>query len=133
MIDVPDIELELFGPGEGVASMALGPPADAGTDFVPTGLLVIIQRKVFYQQGSRTDQGHIAFQDVDELGEFVDAGGADELADCSQSLGIRQQPSIGIPLVGHALEFDHFEDLTVEAGTLLQEEGTGSFVGKMEP
>ena len=133
MIDVPDIELELFGPGEGVASMALGPPADAGTDFVPPGLLFIIQREVLYQQGSRTDQGHIAFQDVDELGEFVDAGGADELADRSQSLGIRQQPPIGIPLVGHALELDHFEDFTVEAGTFLQEEGSGSFVGKMEP
>ena len=46
MIDVPDIELELFGPGEGVASMALGPSADAGTDFVPTGLFLIIERKV---------------------------------------------------------------------------------------
>ena len=42
MIDVPDIELELFGPGEGVASMALGPPADAGTDFVPTSLFFAV-------------------------------------------------------------------------------------------
>ena len=43
VIDIPDVETELLGPGDGIAAVALGPTADARAYLVAAGLLLGVQ------------------------------------------------------------------------------------------
>jgi len=79
------------------------------------------------------DEGHVALEDVDELWQFVDGGGADEASHGGEAPGVGEEVPLGVALVGHGLELDHLEDLGVLARALLEEEGAGAFVGEMEP
>ena len=113
--------------------MALRPSCDTGTYLMTASLFWRVERQVFWQEGTRSDQRHIPFEDIPKLGKFVDGCGADETSYFCQSLGIRQEFPLGVAFVGHGLELDDLEDLSVLAGTFLKEEGTSSFVGEMKP
>ena len=133
MIYVPDVELEFLLPGDGVAAVALGPAGDAGAHFVAAGLLRGVEGKVLHEQGARADQGHVADEDVPDLGQLVDGRGADEAPDARQALLVGQEVALGVALVGHGLELHYAEDFAVFAGALLEEEGAGALVGEVEP
>ena len=113
--------------------MALRPPRDTGSHFVTTSLFGRIKRKVLRQKGTRSDQRHVSFEYIPKLGEFVDGCGADETAYFGQALGIGEEFAVGIAFIGHGLELYYLKDLGILAGTFLKEEGSGSFVGEMEP
>ena len=113
--------------------MALRPPRDTGTYIVTASLFGRIKRKVLRQKGTRSDQRHVSFKDIPKLWKFVDGCGADETAYFGQALGIGEEFAVGIAFIGHGLELDDLEDLGVRAGTCLEEEGSGSLVGEMEP
>lgn len=98
-----------------------------------TSLFGRVKREVLGQERSRPYQRHVSFKDIPKLWEFVDGCGADETAYFGQALGIGEEFAIGIAFIGHGLELYYLEDLGVLAGTFLEEEGTGSFVGEVEP
>ena len=79
------------------------------------------------------DKCHIPLEDVDELGKFVDGGGADEAAHLGEALCIGEEFTICVTLVGHGLKFDDLENLSILARALLEEEYAGAFVGEMKP
>ena len=131
MIDIPHVELELFGPRDGVAAVALGPASDAWAHVVATGLLGAVERQVLWQQRPGADKGHVALEHVDELWQFVDRGGAHEAAHTGEALHVGEQGAIGGPLIGHGLELDDFKQLAMQARPLLEKKDTSSLVGKM--
>ena len=119
MVHIPHVEAEFLGPADGVASVTLRPAADARSHLMAARLFGGVERQVLYQQGARADERHVAFEDVDELGQLVDGGGADEATDLREALGVGQEVALGITLVGHGLELDDAEHLAVQAGPLL--------------
>ena len=133
VVDVPDVEGEFLLPGDGVAAVALGPAGDAGAHFVAAGLLGRVEGEVLNEQGAGADEGHVADEDVPELGQLVDGGGADEAAYAREALLVGQEAALGVALVAHGLEFHYAEDFGIFAGALLEEEGAGSLVGKVKP
>ena len=82
-----------------------------------------IIRQVFHQQRSRPDYGHVALEDVEEFGQFVEASGAEELAVFGKAHIVREQVAVGVLLVGHGAELDELEDFFVLARAGLREEG----------
>ena len=89
--------------------------------------------QVSNQQRTRPNQCHVALEDVDELGELIDRGGADEAAYLGEAVGIGEELALGITLIGHGLELDDLEDLAMKTRALLVEQGSGTFVGDGEP
>ena len=96
-------------------------------------LLFAVQRKIIHTERTWANQCHVALEDVDELGELIDRGGADEAAYLGEAVGIGEELALGIALIGHGLELDDLEDLAVQAGAFLIENGSGTFVGDGEP
>ena len=78
---------------------------------------------VAHKLGSRPDYGHVALEDVEEFGEFVEAGGAEELAVGIQADIVREQVAVGVLFVGHSAELDELENVFVKAGARLRKEG----------
>ena len=122
MIHVPHVEGELLLPGEGVAPVHLRPAGDAGQHFVAARLLGGVAVEVLHQQRARTDQAHVAFEDVEEFGEFIQAGGAQEAPEAGEALLVGQQAAIGVAQVAHGAEFVELEDPAVQPGARLAEE-----------
>jgi len=71
---------------------------------------------------SRPDYGHVALEDVEQLGKFVKAGGAEELAVGIQANIVREQVAVGVLFVRHRTELDELEDFFVKARARLREE-----------
>ena len=69
------------------------------------------------------DDGHVALEDVEEFGQFVEAGGAEELAVGVQPHVVGEQVALRVTLVGHGAELDEPEDFLVQPGARLREEG----------
>ena len=85
------------------------------------------------QERPRADESHVALEDVEELGELVDRGGADEAADLGEAVGIGEELALGIALISHGLELHDLEDFAMKTRALLVEQGSGTFVGEGEP
>lgn len=78
---------------------------------------------VAHELRPRPDDGHVALEDVEEFGEFVEAGGAEELAVGVQTLVVGEQVAARVLLVGHGAELDEPEDFLVQPGARLRKEG----------
>lgn len=122
MVDVPDVEFEFLFPGECVASVDLGPAGESWFHFVAAHLLLGIAREVFGKERARSDDAHVAFEDVPELREFVEAGGAEETAKFGEALVIWEEVALGVALVRHGAEFVEGEGLAMESGAGLAKE-----------
>ena len=85
-------------------------------------LFGIVPRQVFHQQWSRPDYGHVALENVEQFREFVEAGGAEELAVDIQANIVREQVAVGVLFVGHGAELDQLEDFLIKARARLREE-----------
>ena len=85
------------------------------------------------QERARSNQCHVALEDVEELGELINRGGADEAAYLGEAVGIGEELALGIALIGHGLELDDLEDLAMKTRALLVEQGSSIFVGDGEP
>ena len=133
VVYVPDIKAELLCPADGVAPMALSPAAEAGAHLVAAVLVGRVERKILHQQRARANQGHVTFEDVEQLGQFVYRGGTDEAAYSGEALGIGQEMAGGVALVRHGLELDDFEYLLMQTGPFLQEESPSAPVCHMQP
>ena len=76
--DVPGVHLDAFVVGRIAAAAGLPHAGDTGADHVE----VFDVRAVFWDfgldDGARADEAHFPFEDVEELGQFVEAGLAQE-------------------------------------------------------
>ena len=77
---------------------------------------------VAHELGSRSNYGHVALEDVEEFGELVEAGGAEELAVGIQANIVWEQVAVGILFVRHGAELDEFENFFVKARARLRKE-----------
>ena len=78
---------------------------------------------VAHKLRSGPDYGHVALEDVEQFGQFVEAGGAEELAVGVQPHVVGEQVPLRVTLVGHGAELDKLEYFLVLAGAKLREEG----------
>ena len=122
MVDVPDIVFEFLFPGDGVAAVDLRPACNAGPYLVSAVLEVVVQGQVAHQQGAGAHQAHIAPEHVDQLGQLIEAGRAQEVAEPGLPLFVGQQHALRIAGIGHRAELDHPERLAVPSRPLLGEE-----------
>ena len=77
---------------------------------------------VAHELGPWPDYGHVALENVEEFGEFIEAGGAEELAVGIQTNIIREQVAVGVLFVRHRTELDELEDFFVKARARLRKE-----------
>ena len=131
--EVVKVVLDSFGDGRvATKSVDLGPPGDAGLDvmtgvvlFELGGELVDIERPF----GARADDAHVAFEDVKELWNFIEAGVTQESADSCTARVVANgptRPGLFARCHPHRAELIHLECFSVHADTvLLEEDWTG--------
>ena len=110
-------------PGDGVAPVHLRKPAEPLPHGVPPALFGRHEHHVAHKLGPGPDYGHVALEDVEEFGEFVEAGGAEELAVGVQPHVVGEQVPLRVTLVGHGAELDEPEYPFALARAGLREEG----------
>ena len=81
------------------------------------------EHHVAHELRSRPYHGHVALEDVEEFGELVEAGAAQEPAVGGQAHVVGEQFPAGVALVGHGAELDELEYLFALPGSGLREEG----------
>ena len=77
------------------------------------------------ERRARTDERHVAAENIDELRQFVDARGADDLADAGDARVALAGIDAGAGVLradGHAAKLQNFKNLAVLAEALLPEE-----------
>ena len=116
MLDVPDVEGQAIGPVEIVAAIDLGPAGEAGADAMAKLFALGVIRQIANEQGARSHEAHVAAEDVDQLRQLVQAGGAEEGAESGGALGIGEHAAVGGGLGEHRTEFHEREGGAVEAG-----------------
>lgn len=121
MVYVPYIQVKLFLPGDGIATVDLCPSGDAREDFVAAKLGWIIARQVLDQQRTWADDAHLTFEDVDQFWELVQAGGTQEAAKSGEALSIWQGMALVIREMTHGSKLVDGKNTTLVAGTFLFE------------
>ncbi len=86
----------------------LCPARYAGSDVVSFSLFRGKKGKVLNEQRPGSDEGHIPFQDIPELGKFVEGGSPKEVAEGKPSL-IRWKPVV----FGEGAEFEERKNLFI--------------------
>ena len=84
VLDVHEVVDEFVVRGGVVLGEDLGEAGDAGLDVVAVGVLGVLRGELLDEVralGARADEAHVAVEDVPDLRQFVEAGGADEGAD----------------------------------------------------
>src|SRR5262249_56944370 len=71
VLDVPDVELDPFGPGQRGSTVDLRPAGDAGLDVEPTPLALVVLLDLVAERRPRADHAHLAANDVPELWQLV--------------------------------------------------------------
>lgn len=113
----------------------LGQAGDARFDVMAIGVFGVFFFEFFDEEGpfwSGTDEAHVAVEDVEDLRQFVQAGGTDEFADFGNTRVVfRRQLGTGIffRIDAHGTEFVDLiflakaadADLTIEDGTTVAE------------
>ena len=108
---------------EVVAAKHLGETRDTRADRHAFALRAQRERShLFRDPGARADQTHLAEQDIDKLGEFVQRSRAQESAEARDAGVVWQQLASGVALVVHRPEFDDRERLEVAADAGLDKE-----------
>lgn len=119
VLDVFQVRGQFAVPGDGVAASGLGQAAQARADGVTHALLRGHEDHIPHQLRPGANDGHVTPQNVDGLGQFVQAGCAQGLSKTGQPDLIRQQIAVFIPCVGHGAEFIQLENLFVFARSWL--------------
>ena len=80
VVDVPDVELDPLLPGDAGAALDLGPAGDPRADLVAAALARRVVVDLGRDRRARADDRHLAAQDVDQVGDLVERGAAQEAA-----------------------------------------------------
>ena len=122
-LDVFEIVADFSLPSDCIASAYLRESAEPLPHGVALALLLGHKDHVTHELRSGPDYGHVALKDVEQFREFVEAGGAQELAVGIQANIVREQVALRVLLVGHRAEFYESEDLFIFAWARLRKEG----------
>lgn len=74
VMDVPAVHLDALGVVDVAAATGLPHAGDAGEDGVILFDIFPIPRDFFLDDGTGTNKAHLTFEDVQELGQFIEAG-----------------------------------------------------------
>ena len=74
VMHVPAVHLYALGVVDVASTAGLPHAGDAGEDGVVLFDIFPIPRDFFLNDGSRTDEAHLTFEDVQELGQLIEAG-----------------------------------------------------------
>ena len=74
VMHVPAVHLDALGVVDVAASAGLPHAGDAGEDGVVLLDIFPIPRDFFLNNGTRTDEAHLTFEDIQELRQFIEAG-----------------------------------------------------------
>ena len=122
-VHVFHVVLKLLFPGDGITAVHLRKPAKPGANIVSVLLFGVVPWQVFHQKRPRPYHGHVALENVEKFGEFVEAGGAEELAVGVQAYVVGEQVPLRVTLVGHGAELDEPEYPFALARAGLRKEG----------
>ena len=122
-LDVLEVVADFRFPGDSVAPAYLRESAESLPHGVAPALFGGHEDHVAHELGPGPDYGHVAHEDVEQFGELVEAGGAEELAVGVQPHVVGEQVALRVLLVGHGAELDEPEYLFALAGAGLREEG----------
>ena len=100
-LHILSVELETLAPLEGVAPVDLREPGETGPHAMTESLAVVVVGQVLDQKRPWPDDRHVTPDDVEHLGQFVQARGAQGAAELRQAPLVGQQVSVGVALVGH--------------------------------
>lgn len=121
--NVLEVVLDFLFPSHCVAPVNLCKTAEALAHGVAAALFGGHKDHVAHELGSRPYHGHVALEDVEEFGEFVEARAAEELAVAREAHVVREEFALGVAGIGHGAELHEPEDAFVLAGARLREEG----------
>ncbi len=125
-LDVLEVVRNLRFPGHCIAAVDLREPAQALAHGVAAALFRSHEYHVAHELGSRPYHGHVALEDVEEFGEFVEAGATQELAVAREAHVVREEFALGVAGIGHGAELHELEYAFVLAGARLGEEGVAA-------
>ena len=124
---VAEIPCDALSEGEVVAPADLGQTGDAGADAHAQGAGGAVEGiHLLRNPRAGADEGHVALEDVEQLGELIQRGGAQELAHEGGAFFVREEIAFRIASVGHGAELDDAEGLAATADAGLQEEGVAA-------
>ena len=129
VLDVHEVVDEFVVRGGVVLGEDLGEAGDAGLDVVAVGVLGILLGELLDEVralGARTDEAHVAVEDVPDLRQFVEAGGADEGADARDArvvVGRELRAGVLLGVDAHRAELVDLVGLAEAAGADLAVEG----------
>src|SRR5262245_13244904 len=86
---VPDVQIQFLLPGDGIATVDLGPSRDPGPDLMSASLHARVTVEVCHEQGPRSNQAHLAAKYIPELRKFIQAQAPGETRQGRKSFGIR--------------------------------------------
>jgi len=125
VVDVPEVEFDFVFVGDCAAAVDLGPSCEAwfyvATTFLVIGPLLVLPG----EERSGTDECHLTFKDVDQLGEFVEAVFSEPPADACDTrvLLVFRGKSVGVGIGSHGSEFIEGKDGSVFTDSILSEDG----------
>lgn len=124
---VAEIPRDALAEGEIVSPADLGQTGDAGADAHAQGAGCAVEGvHLLRNPRAGADEGHVSLEDVEQLGKFIERGGAQESAHEGGALLIRQEIAFRIAGVAHGAEFNDAERFLFASDTLLQEEGVAT-------
>lgn len=97
VVDVPAVHLYALGVVDVASTAGLPHTGDTGEDGVVLFDIFSIPRDFLLDDGTRTDEAHLAFEDVQQLGQLIEAGLSKESAALCDA-GIVLEFEFSIPL-----------------------------------
>lgn len=80
VVDVPAVHVDALGVVDVASAAGLPHTGDAWAYHVVVFDVVAVEMDFFFHDGTGADKAHFAFEDVQELGQFVKAGFPEEVA-----------------------------------------------------
>ena len=122
MVYIPDIQLKFLLPGNGISSIDLGPPSDSGSDYVTSGLSGGVAVKVAHEKWPRSDEAHISLEDIQELGQFIEAQASDPCPDPRHPIFVWEWVAVLVECLAHGPKLIQSEDPGILARPILNKE-----------
>jgi hypothetical protein len=112
-VDVGHVEGEPVLPRQHVSTLDLRTAGQAGAHLVAASLLRGVAIEIGRQQRPWADQAHVATQHVDQLGQLVEAGGAQPAAEAGDAGLVGAQVAVGVAVVAHGAQLVEAKGLAV--------------------